>query len=157
MEATAQRKIAVVLFNRVWDLMLRPDRTQEEDDEMVHAAHASRYHWGPIGKPENKARGEWQVSRVYTVLGRGGAALYHANRCLEICEKYGIGDWDRAYAYEALSRAHSVGPFLPAPARNRVARHLAEARKFRKLAREWGDRIKDLKDRQHFEKDFATL
>jgi hypothetical protein len=145
MQATAQRKIAVDLFNHVWDLMLKPDRTQDEDDEMLHAAHASRYHWGAIGKPENRARGEWQVSRAYTVLGRGGAALYHANRCLEICEKYGIGDWDRAYAYEALSRA------------NRVARHAAEAGKFRKLAREWGDRIKDREDRQHFEKDYATL
>jgi len=145
MNAEEQSQLAVDLFNRVWDLMLKPDRTVEEDDEMLHAAHASRYHWGEAGKPENRARGEWQVSRVYTVLGRGGAAIYHANRCLEICEKYGIGDWDKAYAYEALSRA------------NRVARHVAEARNFRKLAREWGDRIKDREDREQFEKDYETL
>ena len=144
-DAKQQRQLAVDLFNRVWDLMLKEDRTREEDDEMLHAAHASRYHWGEVGKPENLARGEWQVSRVYCVLGRAGAAIYHANRCLEICNRYGIGDWDKAYAYEALSRAHHV------------ARHVAEAKKFRELARRAGDRISDREDREHFDKDFATL
>ena len=37
---------------------------------MIHAAHASRYHWSQVGTKANLARGEWQVSRVYTVLGR---------------------------------------------------------------------------------------
>ena len=73
---------------------------------MIHAAHASRYHWGeaPECKPENLARGEWQVSRVYTVVGFPEAALRHARRCLDICEEHGLGDWDLAYAYEAVAR-----------------------------------------------------
>ena len=42
-------------------------RSREDDDRMIHAAHASRFHWGeaPECKPENLARGDWQVSRVY--------------------------------------------------------------------------------------------
>ena len=31
---------------------------------MIHAAHASRYHWSQVGTKANLARGEWQVSRV---------------------------------------------------------------------------------------------
>jgi len=41
---------------------------------MIHAAHASRFHWGEIGKPINLGRGEWQISRVYSVLNRPESA-----------------------------------------------------------------------------------
>jgi len=102
------RKLAIDLFNRVWELLDRADRTPEEADEMVHAAHASRYHWGKVGTPLEFERGEWQISRVYSVLERPEAALHHAKRCLEICEANGIGDFDIAFAYEALGRGHAV-------------------------------------------------
>ena len=102
------RKLAVDLFNRVWELLDKADRTPEEADEMVHAAHASRHHWGEIGTPLEFERGEWQISRVYSVLGRPESALHHAKRCLEICEANGIGDFDIAFAYEALARAHAI-------------------------------------------------
>jgi len=101
-------KFAVELFNLVWDLMDREERTPEEDDRMLHAAHASRYHWGEIGTPLEFERGEWQISRVYSVLKRPDGAMHHARRCLEICEANGIGDFDLAFAYEALARANSV-------------------------------------------------
>jgi hypothetical protein len=29
---------------RVWDLLEKPDRSAADDDEMLHGAHASRYH-----------------------------------------------------------------------------------------------------------------
>src|SRR5579864_6933302 len=91
-----ERKLAIRCFNSVWDLMEKEDRTTEDDDLMVHMAHASRYHWGQIGKPENVARGEWQVSRVYAVLQRPEPCLYHAQRVLDVCIENAIGDWDIA-------------------------------------------------------------
>ena len=103
-----ERQLAVDLFNGVWRLLEKEDRSVEEDDRMLHMAHASRYHWGQVGKPVNLSRGEWQCSRVYSVLGRAEPALYHARRGLEICQAHGIGDWDLAYAYESLARAHAV-------------------------------------------------
>jgi hypothetical protein len=133
------------LFNRVWELMERATRTPEEDDEMIHAAHASRYHWGVVGKAENRARGEWQISRMYTVLGRGEPAVARAQRCLEICEEHGLADWDLAYAYESLARAH------------KTAGDTAKARKFKKLARAAGDQIAEQEERDHFNDDYATL
>jgi hypothetical protein len=87
LDAAAERQLAVDLFNHVWTLMDLPSRTPAQDAEMIHAAHASRHHWGVIGEPVNWARGEWQVSRVYCVLGRGEPALYHAGRCLELCRR----------------------------------------------------------------------
>ena len=103
-----ERRTAVDLFNGVWRLLEKEDRSIEEDDRMLHMAHASRYHWGQIGAPVNLSRGEWQCSRVYSVLGRAEPALHHARRGLEICRAHGIGDWDLAYAYESLARAHAV-------------------------------------------------
>ena len=118
-EALDHRAIGIDLFNRTWELMGKQDRTVEEDDAMLHMAHASAHHWraeGAGATAENLARSEWQVSRVYTVLGRGEPAGYHARRCLEICQANGIGDWDVAFAYEALARAASVAGDLDATA-----------------------------------------
>ncbi|MBD3408001.1 MAG: hypothetical protein GF411_17910 [Candidatus Lokiarchaeota archaeon] len=110
------KKMAKSLFNRTWDLIDKgADRTRADNDDMIHSAHASRYHWGVIVEsgeegtgPVNLARGEWQISRVYALLELPKAAMYHANRSLEICEENGIGDFDLSFAYEALARAHSL-------------------------------------------------
>jgi hypothetical protein len=139
------RQLAVDLFNEVWRLMERADRSAADDDRMLHAAHASRFLWGEIGRPENLARGEWQVSRVYTVLGRPEPALHHARRCLELCTEHGIGDWDLAYAHEALARAHSV-----AGDRDR-------ARASRRDAERAAKDIADAQDREQLERDLQTL
>ena len=105
------------------------------------------YHWGeaPECRPENLARGEWLISRVYCVLGRAEPALWHARRCLEWVEEAGVGDWDLAYAYEALARASAV------------AGDAAAAGEWRARARQAGDAIGDPEDREHFDEDFATL
>ena len=107
---TDERLLAAQLFNETWRLMEQENRTIEDDDRMIHAAHASRYHWGqvPEATPANLARGEWQISRVYAVLHRSEPAVYHAQRDLDICKENGIDDWDLAFAYEALARAHAV-------------------------------------------------
>jgi hypothetical protein len=47
----------------------------------------------------------------------------HARRCLAICEEHGIGDFDIAFAHEAVARAHAV-----AGDRDAAARHAERAR-----------------------------
>ncbi len=98
LDAASRRALASGLFNHVWTLLENPDRTKAQDDEMVHAAHASRYHWGEVGEPENLAIGDWQCSRVYATLGRGAPAVHHARRCLEITEEHGLRGWKLASA-----------------------------------------------------------
>jgi hypothetical protein len=144
-EKEAHRKFAVDLFNLVWSLMDKKDRTKEEDDKMIHAAHASRFHWGEIGTPLEFERGEWQVSRVYSVLNRSEQALYHAKRCLEICQSSNIGDFDIAFAYEAMARAHAIGG------------QKAEYEKYVQLAKEAGEQIKKKEDRSYFFSELKTI
>jgi hypothetical protein len=52
------KKFAVDCFNGTWDLLDNKDRSREEDFNMIHMAHASRYHWGEIGTPLEFARGD---------------------------------------------------------------------------------------------------
>jgi hypothetical protein len=98
-----QRQLGVDLFNETWRLM----GSRENDELMLDCAHASRYHWtvAPACKPENHARSAWLLSRAYVVAGRAEPALRHAERCLEVCNESSIGDWDLAFAHEALARA----------------------------------------------------
>ena len=123
-----ERKLAIGCFNAVWDLMDKEDRTADEDDLMLHMAHASRYHWGQVGDPENVARGEWQVSRVYAVLRRPEPCRFHAQRVLDVCVANGIADWDIAFAYEALARACAISDETEA-ARDMTERALEAAAK----------------------------
>ena len=139
------KKFAISCFNLTWSLLDKKDRTREEDYKMVHAAHASRYHWGEIGTPLEFERGEWQISRVYSVLKRSEPALFHAKRCLEICKENNIGDFDLAFAYEATARAHSI------------SEDKAECEKFLQLATEAGENIKKKEDKDYFLSELKTI
>jgi hypothetical protein len=144
-EQELHRKFAVDLFNRAWDLLDQEDRTPEDADTMIHAAHASRFHWGEIGTPLEYARGEWQISRVYAVLDRPQAALYHAQRCLDLCQANEIGDFDLAFAYEALARAYAV------------AGDMAKSGDYTELAVQAAKQIEDAGNREYFESELATV
>ncbi len=109
LDAATRRALAAGLFNQTWRLLELPSRSAAQDDEMIHTAHASRYHWGEVGVAVNLGRGEWLCSRVYAVLGRVEPALYHARRCVELTESNPErDDWDLAAAYEAMARAQLV-------------------------------------------------
>ena len=103
--SSAERQLGVDLFNGTWRLI----ESREDDDLMLYMAHASAYHWAvaPECLPENRARGEWLVSRVSCCAvcrtlpaATPGAAFAGAENDL--------ADWDLAYAYEALARASKL-------------------------------------------------
>lgn len=102
------KKLAVDCFNSAWDLMDIKKRTEEEVNLMINTAHASLYHWKQIGEPLNFARGEWQVSRIYSLAGHGSSALFHGKNSLKYCKENAIGDFDLSFAYEAIARAYSL-------------------------------------------------
>ncbi|TJY41541.1 hypothetical protein E5161_14175 [Cohnella pontilimi] len=102
------KKLAADLFNVTWDLIEKTERNEMEDETMINAAHASRFHWGIVGTPLHFARGEWQISRVYSLVGRAEPALYHAKKSLELCLDNDLGDFDLGFAYEALARAYAA-------------------------------------------------
>ncbi len=104
----AHKAEAIRLFNETWDLLDKPDRTPEDDILMLHKAHTSCFLWRTENSPLHNARGEWQVARVYSVLGYGAPALLHAQHSLAICTANQIGGFDLAFGYEAVARAFAV-------------------------------------------------
>lgn len=147
-EAT-HRQLGKDLYNHTWTLLENADRTADDIEEMVLSAHASAFHWSRGGGTlANEARGQWQIARVYSTLGRGEPAVFHATRCLELAEvatAAGIADdWDVPAALEGLARAQAV-------AGDRAAAEATHAR-----AREWLAGIADPEDRQLIEDDLGT-
>jgi len=141
----AHKYFAVCLFNFVWSLLDQDQRTEEEEDRMLHAAHASRYHWGVVGQPSNLGIGEWQISRVYAVLGRAEPSHYHAQKYLDLAVKHELGAFHLGFAYEALARAAAV------------AGNHADRDRFLALAREQVNAIPDQEDRELLISDLATI
>jgi hypothetical protein len=143
-EAEWHRKQAVDLFNFTGTLINKADRTPDEDNLMIHATHASRYHWGIVGTVVNYLRGDWQIAHVYTLLDVPERARHYAQLCLQQCQENHIGDFDLAYAYEGMARARAC------------AGQAAEAQQYYRLAEQAGTQIAEEEDRQMFENDLAA-
>ncbi len=145
LDPSTQRALAVALFNRVWELLQKADRTPAEDQELVNAAHASRYHWTPIGTARHLAVGDWQISRVYSALDRPEPALHHAQLCLDNARLAADEPWLLASAYEGLARASAA------------AGDDAAARKWKDRAVAQLELVTDPEDREIVERDIASL
>jgi len=148
-EAT-HRQLGKDLFNHTWTLIERADRTPAEADEMLYATYASAFHWTRGGGTlANAARGEWQIARVHSTLGRGEPAVWHARRCLELAEAAAAAgvadDWDVPAALEGLARAQAVAGLR------------ADAQATRERARAACAAIADPEDRQLIEQDLETI
>lgn len=139
------KKFAVDCFNGTWTFLDKTDRTPEEDFKMIHMAHASRYHWGEIGTPLEFARGDWQISRVYSVLKMGDMAFKYGKSSLNHCLENDIGDFDLAFAYEALARASAL------------LGDNAKLDKYKSLAEEAGAAIEDSENREYFLSELNTI
>jgi hypothetical protein len=150
LDVDAHRRLGKDLYNQTWTLLETVDRTPEQDDEMLFTTHASAYHWSKAaGTLANAARGQWQIARVYSTLGRPEPALWHARRCLELAEAAvaaGVADdWDVPAALEGLTRAQAV------------AGERAEAERMRERARAAVAAIADPEDRELIEQDLASI
>jgi len=150
LDVETHRQLGKELYNHTWSLIEATDRTPDQDDEMLSATHASAYHWSKGGGTlANAARGQWQIARVYSTLGRGEPAMWHARRCLELAEAAtGAGvadDWDVPAALEGLARAQAV------------AGDHAGAAATRARALEAVKEIADPEDRQLIEQDLETI
>src|SRR5437763_3656337 len=64
--ADEHRRLGIDLFNKTWTLMETADRNAEQNDELLHCAHASAYHWLQGGELVNRVRSEWQCARAPT-------------------------------------------------------------------------------------------
>jgi len=68
------RFFAIECNNRAWDLAAR-QRTDQENLELLNAAHAAAWHWSIVGVELNQMRAKMLLARVHALLGWGSSAL----------------------------------------------------------------------------------
>lgn len=142
----AHLHFAQMLNGQVWQLMGSKTRTVQDTALMLHAAHASLYHWLQVGNVTNHQRGLWLLSRVYATLGDGHHALRCARRCMALTEAHraDMADFDVAYAYEGMARALTLSGKKD------------EADGYFRRAQEAGAAIVEKEDRDIFLSDLGT-
>ena len=144
-EAEAHRFFSAHCFNRAWDLIRKSNRTTIECEQMLQLSQASLWHWTQRSDctPKNLSIGNWQLSRVYALLGQAE----NAKRCAKMCLHYseGTSPFFIGHAHEALARSAAVADDVLGK-----AHHLAEARLY--LAQVTSDR-----DRALLQADLQSL
>lgn len=140
------KTFAVETNHLVWSLLSKPMRSHEEDEQMIHAAHASRFHWSEVGTPVHLTRGDWLLSHVYVLLNQPQQAFNYASACLAICQQNTIEDFDLAYAYEAMARAYAA------------LDQKSQCEQYLQLAQEAGEQIQNIEpeDKEIFFADFHS-
>lgn len=143
--AEAHRHFAAQCFNQAWALLERAGRTAEDDDMMIHTAHASLWHWGRRDDcaERNLAIGYWQLARIYAVVGRAAEARRYAQRCLDY--SHAEGPFYLGYAYEALARAELA------------AGDPEQARAYLGRARAQAELLGEAEERAQLDADLATI
>lgn len=140
----AQLHFAMDFHSKTWEMLEKKVRTPDENERMLDYAHASLAHWRAAGTEVRHQRGEWTLARVYAVLGEGRLALHHAQRCMQLLEtgRKEMEDFDFAFAYESLGRAHAVNG------------DKVEAGKYIEMAQKAGEAIQEKEDREVFFAEF---
>jgi hypothetical protein len=105
--AGAHTAFAKAAFNGAWDLVDKTARSAEEDRQMLTLALASRWHWGEVGTPENKAIADWQVAHVASLIGNASLAVGFAQTAYDAVRANDLPDWLRASTAEGLARAQA--------------------------------------------------
>lgn len=85
----AHRWFAVELNNLAWDLLEKSDRSPDDNERLVHAAHAACFHWLQAGDVLNHLRAQCLLATVYAKVDLSEAAVRHAEKCLQLSEHAG--------------------------------------------------------------------
>ena len=135
-ERQIHRRMGAHCFNSAWDILDKKSISSEEELTMLHLAHSSRYHWGLVGGPRERAIADWQVSRVYAKINEPSLAMKFARSCLETSKEHGLSNQEEN-SYEALARAFAT------------ARDYSRARSYAERAQAKLDRLEiDDEDRE---------
>jgi hypothetical protein len=120
----AHKHFAKQCFNKTWDFIDKPNRTADEEDEMLRLCLSSLWHWTQREDctPTNLSIGYWQVSRVFALLNQSDNARHYAELSLEAASREGVEPVYQGYAHEAFARAAMV-----AHDEGEMGRHLAQA------------------------------
>jgi len=141
----AHKYFSANCFNKTWEYIEKPERTMEENMAMLQIAMASLWHWTQRedATPQNLSVGNWQVSRVYALLGQAENARRYGEVSLKLAE--GLEPFYAGFAHEALARAE-----MTAGNKALMQGHLEKARAL-------ADQVTDEEDKQMLMGDLGSM
>jgi hypothetical protein len=105
-----RRRFAMAANNRAWDLSESTARSQDEDAEMLDAAHAARFLWRDIGNESNAAHADLLLGHVHALLGNAALAMRYASAAFAFFSNRPSPPSEIAFAHAALANAaHASG------------------------------------------------
>ncbi len=99
------RTFAPRAFNETWGLLDLDELTWEQEEEMMASTFAQRHHWYAVGTARHKAIADWQVSRVFSVLGYAELARRFGERSLAVAKDNDLDAFVVGFGHEAIARA----------------------------------------------------
>ena len=140
-----QKWFAVACNNRAWQLVEQPHRTPADVHEMLHAAHASAWHWNRVGTALNEARANMLLGFAHALASDGPLGLRYAMSAFNYFNEHEAPDWEQAFAHATLAAAARAAGDL-----GLYREHYAEASRL-------GETIADPEDREVFLRSFANV
>ncbi len=101
------KRFAAKANNRAWELSI-VERTAEQDQEMLDAAHASAWHWRVVGTELNRMRSTMLLAEVHALLGFGSSALRYAEEMRTYFVGRETADWELAFTHVIHAHAASA-------------------------------------------------
>ena len=127
-ESKWRRRLGSGANNRAWTLAEMLSRTREEDEEMLHAAHAAAHLWSTVGNARNAALADLLLGQVHALLGNPVLAERFARSALEFFLSGKSAPWELAAAHAvAANAAHCSGDSVAHQREYAAAQSAAEA------------------------------
>ncbi|HCR54266.1 MAG TPA: hypothetical protein DIW27_07620 [Cytophagales bacterium] len=94
-----QRRLASQANNRAWALAELPERTADQDEEMLQAAHAAMYFWKIVGNPSNRAHAALLLAHVYALNNLPNPAKHYLKQCQSVFLDRDCESWEKAFVH----------------------------------------------------------
>ena len=106
---SAHRWFAVNCNNSAWDLIESAPHSEDDVEHMIHAAHASAWHWLQVGTPAHHVRALHLLTNAYAAAADGATALRYAQQAAALSEqhKHELTPFDQAMTEASLAAACS--------------------------------------------------
>lgn len=118
-----QRRLASQANNRAWTLAEMLHRSADEDEEMLHAAHAAMYFWKIVGTPSNHAHAAQLLAHVYALLRLPGPAARYLSKSLPHFTRHDCAPWELAFVHAVAANVAAAEGDAAA-----YAKHYSEAK-----------------------------
>jgi hypothetical protein len=112
-ESVNHRDLAASTYNACWEYLEKPDRTADDDRELLTLAFTSRYHWSLASGEEQVIIANWMVSRAAAAVGKAALALDFAQLAYDQAQDADVPDWLIASVHEGLARAFAAAGDTP--------------------------------------------